>query len=318
LKALITGINGFVGSHLCDFISSHHSDYDIHGTIRKGSNIDNLVQSVDKITIHSIDLVDAKSLESLIRLVKPTKIFHLASQSNVMKSFQNPIETFQTNVMGTLNLLEAIRKTGIDPVIHVASSSEVYGQVSSDEIPIKETNPFRPINPYGVSKVAVDRLAFQYHNSYGIKTVITRAFSHTGPRRNQIFAESNFAKQIAEIEKENKEPVVQVGNLNSTRTFADVRDIVEAYWLATEKCDYGQAYNIGSTQLMTLRAVLDILANMCLKKITLKEDKSRLRPTDISNHVPDMTKFVEKTNWRTRIPIQKTLQDLLDYWRKII
>jgi len=318
LKVLITGINGFVGSHLSDFISSHYDDYEIHGTVRKGSDIHNIEHSINRITIHSLDLNDSKSLESVLQLVKPTKVFHLASQSNVMNSFQNPIETFQTNVMGTLNLLEAVRKTEIDPVLQIASSSEVYGQVLDNETPIKETNPFRPINPYGVSKVAVDRLAFQYYSSYGIKTIITRAFSHTGPRRNQIFAESNFAKQIAEIEKGSKEPIVHVGNLNSTRTFADVRDIAEAYWLATEKCDYGEAYNIGSIQLLAMKDILDILVNMSLKKITITEDKSRLRPIDISNHIPDITKFLEKTNWKIKIPIQKTLQDLLEYWRKMI
>ncbi|RJQ28878.1 SDR family oxidoreductase [Candidatus Parcubacteria bacterium] len=318
MKVLITGINGFVGSHLSDFISSHYDDYEIHGTVRKGSDIHNIEHSINRITIHSLDLNDSKSLESVLQLVKPTKVFHLASQSNVMNSFQNPIETFQTNVMGTLNLLEAVRKTEIDPVLQIASSSEVYGQVLDNETPIKETNPFRPINPYGVSKVAVDRLAFQYYSSYGIKTIITRAFSHTGPRRNQIFAESNFAKQIAEIEKGSKEPIVHVGNLNSTRTFADVRDIAEAYWLATEKCDYGEAYNIGSIQLLAMKDILDILVNMSLKKITITEDKSRLRPIDISNHIPDITKFLEKTNWKIKIPIQKTLQDLLEYWRKMI
>lgn len=318
MKALITGINGFVGSHLSDFILNHYDDYEIHGTIRKGSDIYNIEHSINRITIHSLDLNDSKSLESVIQLVKPTKIFHLASQSNVMNSFQNPIETFQTNVIGTLNLLESVRKSEADPILQIASSSEVYGQVFKNEIPIKETNPFRPINPYGVSKVAVDRLAFQYYNSYGIKTIITRAFSHTGPRRNQIFAESNFAKQIVEIEKGIREPIVRVGNLNSTRTFTDVRDVAEAYWLATEKCDYGEAYNIGSTQLVAVKDILDILVNMSLKKITIKEDKSRLRPTDISNHIPDITKFLEKTNWKTKIPIQKTLQDLLDYWRKMI
>jgi GDP-mannose 4,6-dehydratase len=318
LKALITGINGFVGSHLSDFISSHYDDYEIHGTVRKGSDIHNIEHLVNRITIHSLDLNDSKSLESVLQLVKPTKVFHLASQSNVMNSFQNPIETFQTNVIGTLNLLEAVRKTEIDPVLQIASSSEVYGQVLDNETPIKETNPFRPINPYGVSKVAIDRLAFQYYNSYGIKTIITRAFSHTGPRRNQLFAESNFAKQIAEIEKGSKESIVHVGNLNSTRTFADVRDVAEAYWFATEKCDYGEAYNIGSTQLLAIKDILDILVNMSLKKITIKEDKSRLRPIDISNHIPDITKFLEKTNWKIKIPIQKTLQDLLEYWRKMI
>ncbi len=318
MKILITGINGFAGSHLSDFIVDHYPDYEIHGTVRNESDIHNIEHLIDKITLHKLDLVDSDSLYSTIRTVKPTKIFHLASQSNVMISFQKPVETFQTNVTGTLNLLEAVRKTDSDTVLQIASSSEVYGQVLANEIPIKESNPLRPISPYGVSKVAVDRLAYQYHNSYGMKTIITRTFSHTGPRKNHAFAESNFAKQIVEIERGTKDPTVMVGNLNSTRTFADVRDVVEAYWLATEKCDYGEAYNIGSTNLVSLKEILDILVDMSLKEITIKVDESRLRPTDISNHIPDIAKFVGKTNWKAKIPIQKTLQDLLDYWRERI
>lgn len=260
------------------------------------------------------NLSDAKTLITLLDDIKPKKIFHLAAQSNVMKSFDDPTETFQTNVIGTLNLLEAIHKTNTDPIIQITSSSEIYGQVADDDIPIREDTPFHPVSPYGVSKVAADRLAFQYFQTYGLKTVITRAFPHTGPRRNSIFAESSFAKQLIEIEN-GKNSVISVGNLDSVRTFLDVRDMVEAYWEATEKCSFGEAYNIGSEKAVTIQVLLDKLISLSKAKPSIKQDTKLLRPTDTSNHIPDTSKFRKKTNWKPKISLEKTLNDLLDYWR---
>jgi GDPmannose 4,6-dehydratase/GDP-4-dehydro-6-deoxy-D-mannose reductase len=231
-----------------------------------------------------------------------------------MKSFEDPTDTFQTNVIGTLNLLEAIRKTKSDPVVQICSSSEVYGQVEEDEIPIKEDTLFYPVNPYGVSKVAADRLAFQYFQTYGIKTVITRAFPHTGPRRNFVFAESSFARQLIEIEN-GKNNTISVGNLDSVRTFLDVRDMVEAYWLSTEKCAFGEAYNVGSETAVTMQMLLDRLISLNKSKPSIKKDTKLLRPTDTSNHIPDTSKFRKKTKWEPKIPLEKTLIDLLNYWR---
>lgn len=301
---------------MADYILQHNSDYEIHGGIRWRSNLDNIKHIQEKIFLDDFELRDPKSVESVINKVKPDKIFHLAAQSYVMASFESPADTLETNIIGTLNLLEAVRKSKIDPIIHVCSSSEVYGQVSQDEVPIKETNTFRPASPYAVSKVGQDRLAYQYFKSYGIKTMITRAFTHTGPRRGEVFAESTFAKQIADIEKGKIDPVVKVGNLDSIRTFMDVRDIVEAYWLLTEKCDAGEAYNIGGKTTMKVGDMLDMMIKMSTKKISVKQDQKRIRPSDVTLQIPDISKFVKKTNWAPKIPVEKTFKDLLDYWRE--
>jgi len=278
------------------------------------SKLDNIQHVKNNINLRLIDLNDTQSIVSILRDVQPDKIFHLAAQSTVMKSFEDPTNTFQTNVMGTLNLLEAIRKTNTDPVVQVCSSSEVYGQVNENDIPIKENTPFYPVNPYGVSKIAVDRLAFQYFQSYGLKTIITRAFPHTGPRRPSIFVESSFAKQIIEIEN-GKNNVISVGNLDSVRTFLDVRDMVEAYWKSTEECSFGEAYNIGSETPLTINELLAKLISLSKIDASIKKDTVLFRPNDTSNHIPDTSKFRKQTNWKPKIPLDQTLNDLLNYWR---
>jgi len=318
LRVLITGLTGFVGSHLADYILEKHSECEVHGSKRWRSNLENIQQLEGKIHLHDLELRDSKSVESVIKEVEPEKIFHLAAQSYVMTSYASPWDTIETNVKGTLNLLEAVRKSNVDPVIHVCSSSEVYGQVLPNEVPIKETKEFRPASPYAVSKVGEDRLAYQYFKSYGIKNIITRAFTHTGPRRGDVFAESSFAKQIAEIESGKQDPIVHVGNLDSVRTFLDVRDIVHAYWLLTEKCDYGEVYNIGGTTTMKVGEMLDMLIKLSKNKISIKQDPSRMRPSDVTLQIPDISKFTNKTNWEPKIQVEKTFQDLLNYWREKI
>jgi GDP-4-dehydro-6-deoxy-D-mannose reductase len=176
-------------------------------------------------------------------------------------------------------LFEAIRNSNSDPRIQVAGSSEEYGMVFPDEIPIKETNPLRPLSPYAVSKVATDLLGYQYHQSYGLKIVRTRAFNHTGPRRGEPFVTSNFAKQVAEIEKGLKEPVIHVGNLTAQRDFTDVRDIVNAYWLSVQKCEFGEVYNICSGVAREIQSVLDILQGMVDVQIEVKQNPDRMRPS---------------------------------------
>lgn len=283
--------------------------------MHSSTNIENIQHIKNKINIHSGDLNDISSLVTILNKVKPTKIFHLAAQSNVMKSFENPTKTFQTNIFGTLNLLEAIRNVNIDPIIQISSSSEIYGSVNQNQIPITEDVLLSPTNPYGVSKVAVDRLGFQYFQTYGLKTIITRAFPHTGPRRNSIFAESSFAKQLIEIENgQNKE--ISVGNLDTLRTVLDVRDMVDAYWISTEKCMFGDVYNIGSETSITMNQLLTKLIELSDVKPSIKKDAKLLRPNDTSNHIPDTNKFRKQTNWKPKIPLEKTLNDLLDYWRK--
>jgi len=317
MRVLITGITGFVGSHMADYLIERHPECEIHGTARWRSNMQNIRHAEKKVIFHDLELRDSKSVERLIEETRPDKIFHLAAQSYVMTSYEAPKDTLDTNIVGTLNVLEAVRKTGIDPAIHMCSSSEVYGDVADDEVPIRETNPFRPASPYAVSKVGMDRLSYQYFKSYGIRTMITRAFTHTGPRRGEVFAESSFAKQVAEIDNGKREPVVSVGNLDSVRTFLDVRDIVHAYWLLTERCDPGEAYNIGGTTTMKVGEMLDRMIGMSENEITVRQDPKRMRPSDVTLQIPDTSKFVDKTGWRPAIPIERTFEDLLNYWREM-
>jgi len=236
MKVLITGITGMVGSHLADYILDHHPAVEVHGLIRWRSPLDNIRRIESRVALHRGELRDLNSLILVLRKVRPDRIFHLAAQSYVTVSFDAPADTIHTNVIGTVNLLDAVRITEFDPKIHICSSSEVYGQVTEAEVPIPETNPFRPASPYAVSKTGEDMIALQYFLSYGIKTIRTRMFTHTGPRRGDVFAESSFAKQIAEIEAGARSNPVRVGNLKSVRTVADVRDAVRAYWVLLEKC----------------------------------------------------------------------------------
>jgi GDPmannose 4,6-dehydratase/GDP-4-dehydro-6-deoxy-D-mannose reductase len=315
MRVLITGITGMVGSHLADYILANHKAVDVHGLIRWRSPLDNIRHIQGRISLHQAELRDLNSLIVLLRKVKPEWIFHLASQSQVDASFLAPADTIHTNVIGTVNLLDAIGIAGIDPKVHVCSSSEVYGQVSENEIPIRETNPFRPASPYAVSKVGEDMAAYQYFLSYGIQTVRTRMFTHTGPRRGDFFAESAFAKQIAQIEAGLESNPVMVGNLDSVRTFCDVRDAVRAYWMLMEKCPAGEVYNIGGTRTMTVGEMLEIFKGMARVKITHKVSAGLLRASDVTLQIPDTSKFQSVTGWEPEIPLETTLRDLMNYHR---
>lgn len=319
-KVLITGITGFVGSHLADYILENFSEVKILGLVRWRSSKENIKHILDKITLCFGDLVDLPSLETILGKHKPDVIFHLAAQSYVDFSFISPIATLQANVIGTANLLEAVKKlklsSGYDPIIQIASSSECYGQVKENEVPIKETNLFRPASPYAVSKVAEDMLAFQYWLSWKIKTIRTRMFTHTGKRRGEFFVESNFAKQIAAIEAGLQEPVVKVGNLDSIRTFLDIKDAIRAYWLLVEKCSPGEVYNVGGVETMTVGEMLNKLLNLSrVKNIKVEVDTARLRPSDVTLQIPCIDKFVRETGWKPEIKFEKTLEDTLNYWR---
>ena len=305
-----------VGSHLAEYILDNHSEVEVHGLIRWRSPLDNIRAIEGKITLHQAELRDLNSLVLLLRQVRPVWIFHLAAQSYVGASFNAPADTIQTNVIGTTNLLDAVRIAGLDPKIHICSSSEVYGQVTKDEVPIRETNPFRPASPYAVSKVGEDMIALQYFLSFGVKTVRTRMFTHTGPRRGDVFAESSFARQIAEIEARNRQNPVKVGNLDSVRTVADVRDAVRAYWLLLEKCPAGEVYNIGGNQTMSVGEILERLETMAKCKIDHAVDPGLLRPSDVTLQIPDTSKFRGATGWEPQIPVEVTLRDLLEYHRK--
>lgn len=316
MNILITGITGFVGSHLAEYILNLDAKHKIYGVCRWRSPRDNLSGIYSKVKLLEADLSDLSALIRALNATKPDIIFHLAAQSYVLTSFNSPIDTLTTNVIGTANLLEAVRITGMDPVIHVCSSSEVYGQVTKDDVPIKETCPLRPASPYAVSKVGEDMLALQYWLSYKIKTIRTRMFTHTGPKRGDVFAMSFFAKQIAAAELGLIDAVIRVGNLKSVRTFCDVRDAVRAYWLLVNKCDPGDVYNIGGNRTATIKEALDILLSFSKKKCAIKVDPELIRPSDVTLQIPCTDKFSKKTGWKPEIPLEKTLSDMLDYWRK--
>jgi len=315
MKVLITGITGFAGSHLAEYILNAHKDVEVSGIVRWRSRLENVRHFLGRVRLHEADLKDMVSIKAVLAAVRPDRIFHLAAQSFVPASWRLPAETFAINAIGQINLFESCRALRLNPRIHVAGSSEEYGMVYPDEIPMKETNPLRPLSPYAVSKVAQDLLAFQYHRSYGLRVVRTRGFNHTGPRRGEVFVTSCFAKQIAEIELGMREAVINVGNLDAKRDFTDVRDVVRAYWLALEKGKPGEVYNIGSGKAHSIKEILDILLSMSRVRMEVRVDPERMRPSDVPILLADSSKFHKLTGWEPRIPLRKTLEDLLNYWR---
>jgi GDP-mannose 4,6-dehydratase len=318
MKVLITGITGMVGSHLAEYLVSSFPETEVHGLVRWRSPLRNIQKILPRIKLHQGDLRDLNSLVLLLRELRPDRIHHLAAQSYVDMSFTAPADTLNSNIIGTVNLMDAVRIVGINPRIHICSSSEVYGQVLPDEVPITETTPFRPASPYAVSKVGEDMIAFQYGISYKLDLVRTRMFTHTGPRRGDVFAESSFARQIAEIELNRQKGPVRVGNLNSVRTLADVRDAVRAYKLLLDKCPAGEVYNIGGKETMTVGDILETLKSLARVPIEHVVDPARLRPSDVTLQIPDTSKFHGATGWQPKIPASQTLGDLLDYQRDCV
>lgn len=324
MKALITGVTGMVGSHLTDFLLEK-TDWDIYGMCRWRSPLDNVQHLLDRANKNNRlyfidgDLNDYVSLQNAVEISRPDYVFHLAAQSYPTTSFSSPLYTLDTNILGTARLLEVLRRTtDIDPVIHVCASSEVFGRVSKEHLPINEERPFHPASPYAISKVGTDLLGRFHAEAYGQKVMTTRMFTHTGPRRGDVFAESTFAKQIAMIEEDMIPPVVKTGNLYSLRTWSDVRDAVRAYYmLVTINPTPGEYYNIGGTFSCTVGEMLNHLLSISYRKdISVETEQHRLRVLDADLQVPDTTKFKKHTGWEPEITFEKTMQDLLNYWRK--
>lgn len=313
MKALITGVTGFVGSHLAEHLLSH--GIEVTGTMRSHSSLRHIRHLLPDMRLYECELMDRQAVERMMLEVRPDLIYHLAAQSFVPVSWDSPAETMTNNIMGQIHLLEALRKLGLNSKVLIACSSEEYGQVEENEVPVKETNPLRPISPYAVSKIAQNYLGYQYYKTFGQHIVRTRTFNHTGPRRGEQFVTSNFAKQIAEIEKGLKPPVLYVGNLDATRDFMDVRDVVRAYRMALEYCEAGEMYNIASGRGREIREVLETLLSFSSADIAVEEDKTRLRPSDVKVLVGDYTKFYRQTGWRPEITFEESLMDLLNYWR---
>ncbi len=316
MRVFITGITGFAGSHLAEWILRTKPDVKVSGLVRWRSRMDNIRAIEGQVDLHEGDLNDYVSLKKCLKAAQPDYIFHLAAQSFVPTSWRLPAETLSINTVGQVHLFEAVLDLGLSPKIQVAGSSEEYGQVNPDEIPMKETNPLRPLSPYAVSKVGQDLLGYQYFRSYGLPVVRTRGFNHTGPRRGDVFVTSNFAKQIAEIEKKKRPAIIHVGNLEAKRDFTDVRDMIRAYWLSLEKGQPGEVYNIGTGRAYAMKEVLDLLLALSKVKVKVEVDPARLRPSDVPILMPDVSKFVSLTGWKPEIPFSKTLEDLLDYWRE--
>lgn len=309
-RCLITGITGFVGSHLAEHYLTH-SDYEIYGLIRNRSSLENIDGIKDKVKLIVGDLTDAHSIEKVIKEVKPDVIHHLAAQSFVPVSWSQPIETFHSNIIGSLNLFEAVKNFNGDCTVQIASTSEIYG--GSYEIIDENTVP-EPSSPYGVSKLAMDRLACHYAKAYDLKIVVTRAFNHTGPRRHANFVTSSFAKQIASLPQEGG--VIKVGNLTAKRDWLDVRDVVNAYTLSIGRCRFGKPYNISREESYPVQYVLDKLIEISGKNVTVEQDPSRMRPSDIQNLLGISEKFRKETGWTHFIPFEKTLEDLYRYWEE--
>ena len=312
---LITGITGSGGSYLAEYILNNHPEVEVHGISRWHSTTtrDNLSAIRDKVAVHEADLMDFGSVLGVLQEVQPDAIFHLAAHANVRTSFITPNAVLSNNILGTVNLLEAIRMAKQDPLIQVCSTSEVYGQVDPKYVPIKEDAPMRPASPYAVSKAAQDLLGWTYFGSYKIRIIRTRMFAYLNPRRTDLFATS-FAKQVAWIERGLQKELVH-GNLDSIRTLIDVRDAMRAYWEAILHCRPGEVYNIGGTTTMKVSEFLERLISLSEVPITTRCDPNLLRPADVTLQIPCVDKFVRETGWQPAYSFEESLNDLLSYWR---
>jgi len=314
VNVLITGIAGFVGGHLVEFLHAEHPDIAPAGLVRPGHEIPAALR--DGVRLMEADLEDPAAVESAVAAVRPQRIVHLAGQSSVHESWANPAATLRTNVIGLLNVFEAVRRRKLSPRVLVVGSAEEYGAMDPDAPPITEDAPLRPLSPYAVSKVASGYLALQYALSRDLAVVRTRTFPHTGPGRGAVFAESSFAQQIAEVEAGRRRPVLQVGNLEAVRDFTDVRDVVRAYWALLERGASGEVYNVCSGRGRSIGDILRSLLEISGVHVDLQVDRERLRPSDLPSLVGDPTRLREATGWEPRIPLERTFRDLLDHWRE--
>lgn len=317
-KIFITGVSGFAGSFLAEELLKN-SDNQVFGTYISEKGLDNLVHIKDKIKGVALNLLNKEKTQQIIKDIKPDVIFHLAALTSPSESFDKPSEVITNNVEAEISVLESVRKIGLlNCRILITSSAEIYGMVDPASLPINENAPLRPSSPYAVSKIAQDFLGLQYSLSYKMNIVRIRPFNHIGPRQSPGFVVSAFAKKIAEIEKEIKEPILTVGNLESKRDFTDVRDMVKAYILLGEKGIAGEVYNVGCGQSYKISDILEKLLSFSEKKIKVTVDKSLFRPSDTPDLYADNSKIIAQTGWAAQIPLEQSLKDTLDYWRSIL
>lgn len=312
-RALITGVSGSGGSYLAEYILAQQPRTVVHGLARWRSTAQDRAAVSSRVVRHESDLLDFPSLLEVLRRVKPDVIFHLAAHANVRASFITPVSVVQNNTIGTVNLFEAVRAAGINPVIQLCSTSEVYGQVGPEDVPIKETAPLRPVSPYAVSKAAQDLMGWAYYRSYRMPIIRTRMFTYLNPRRTDLFATA-FARQVAYIERGLLKEL-RHGNLDSVRTFIDVRDAMRAYWAACEFGAPGEVYNIGGNTTMTVGECLERLKALSRVPIRARLDPAFLRPADVTLQIPCVDKFAAATGWTPRFTFEQSLRDLLGHWR---
>ncbi|MHB8731898.1 MAG: GDP-mannose 4,6-dehydratase [bacterium] len=313
-RALITGVTGSGGSYLAEYILNTQPGVEIHGIARWHSADRYRDLFAGRVTVHECDLMDFGAVLSVLERTKPDGIFHLAALANVRGSFDTPGIVLQNNIIGTSNLFEAVRRLGLDPLIQLCSTSEVYGQVDPKDVPIREEAPLRPVSPYAVSKTAQDLLGGSYFAAYGMRIVRTRMFTYLNPRRTDLFATS-FARQVAWIEEGLQDELTH-GNLDSVRTFIDIRDAMRAYWIALVRCRPGEAYNIGGTTTMTVGQCLERLTALSRVPVRRRLDPALLRPKDVTLQIPCVDKFRAETGWAPEIGFDESLADLLEHWRR--
>jgi len=315
VKALITGVGGFVGSHLASYLVEK-AGLDVWGL----DLVEGRAAALrPRITLHVGNvLMDLAALKDLFAAAQPDLVFHLAAQAFVPSSWKDPWATLENNIRGQLNVLLAAIAMEKPPRILVVGSADEYGIVLPEELPISETNPLRPNSPYAVSKVAQDMLGYQYYASHKLPVVRVRPFNHIGPGQSAAFVTADFAKQIAEVEAGLREPVMRVGNLGARRDFSDVRDIIHGYYLALSEGEPGEVYNLGAERSYSIRQVLDGLLALSETRVAVEQDPKRLRPSDVPEILADCTKFRSRTGWRAEIPLERSLEDILNYWRSRI
>ena len=317
-KVLITGITGFVGSHLAEYCLG--KDLKLFGLRRYHlSNMKNIIHVEDKIEWYDCDMMDMKSVIKVIKKIRPEIVFHMASQSFVSPSWDHPHLYMDANYKMTVNLLEACLECGINPRIHIPGSGEEHGDILEEELPITPETVLRPVNPYAVSKIAQDLIAYVYFRSYGMNVIRTRAFNHEGPRRDKVFGIPWYAYQIAKVENGMQEPRLEVGHLDDKRNFTHIKDMVRAYWLAVQKCTVGELYLVGNekdTHVYTFRQALEMLIEMSSeKRISYEIVPKYVRPTQVPRLICDPEKFVKKTGWQPEYSFESILADTLNYWR---
>jgi len=309
LRLLITGVGGFVGRHLAHLLAQE-TEWELWGWARRP-----VAGLPERLRVAQVDLRDPEIVRRELARLRPEGIIHLAAQSDVAESWRDPWGTFETNVRGTLNLLDGVRALGLRPRVLIVTSNEVYGLIRPEEVPIREDQPFRPANPYGVSKAAQDWLAALYAAAYALPIIRARPFNHIGPGQDPRFVVPSLARQIAWIEAGLQEPVLRVGNLEAQRDFTDVRDVVRAYRLLLERGDPGEAYNIGSGRPRPIREVLELLLTMAQRPVRVEIDPQRIRPVEIPISAADTTRIRERLGWQPRIPLEQSLRDVLEEWR---